>query len=336
LTYRLVSRRSQLTLPERAFGAQVPLAWLEAGSSKWLSLTGNERLAPSPGNRQPALGVGLVEIDHLLTAVADAEAAGADFERLGFTVTPLSVIGSMGLANRLVLLDPLTQGTANFIELMALHDPARANPTMRSLLDGAPGIRSLVMASFDAEATRAALEAQGHAPGPVHKVAREWVLPSGERLDVAFDVLLPTAAPFAFNVCRYHTLQHYLRPEWRAHPNGSQSLVAVHAVTEDPAAATAFYAQLLGRPAERGEHGSFAVGPGAVRLTISTPSHAAALFGGDPPKAAGYVGYTIRVGNLAKAAALLASRGVPAVRGRDRALVVSPQAGQGNLIRFIE
>lgn len=278
---------------------------------------------------------GIVEIDHLLTAVADAEAAGSAFERLGFTVTPLSVIGSMGLANRLVLLDPLTEGAANFIELMALHDPTRANPAMRSLLEGPPGIRSLVMASFDAEASRAALEVQGYAPGPVHKVEREWVLPSGERLDVAFDVLLPMPAPFAFNVCRYRTLQHYLRPEWRVHPNGAQSLVAVHAVTADPDAATAFYAKLFGKPAERLADGSLVVGPGAVRLTIATAAGFAGSFGVPPPRSEGFAGYTIRVADLERTSALSAARGVPAERRAGPSLLVPALQAQGNLIRFI-
>lgn len=276
---------------------------------------------------------GLVEIDHLLTAVADAKAAGAEFERLGFTVTPLSVIGAMGLANRLVLLDPLTEGTANFIELMALHDPARANAAMRSLLDGPPGIRSMVMASFDAEASRAALEAQGRAPGPVHKVTREWVLPSGERLDVAFDVLLPMPAPFAFNVCRYRTLRHYLRPAWRAHPNGAKSVVAVHAVADDPAAAADFYVRLFDRPAERLADGSLAVGPGAVRLAIATPADFAAAFGRPAPRPGGYAGYTIRVASLSRLDTMLHANSMTATRAAEQGLVVE---AEGNLIRFVE
>lgn len=278
---------------------------------------------------------GIVEIDHLLTAVDDAEAAGTEFERLGFTVTPVSVIGSMGLANRLVLLDPLTEGTANFVELMAVHDPVHANPAMRALLTGPPGVRSLVLASFDAEATRAALERQGLAPGPVHKVAREWALPSGERLDVAFDVLLPMRAPsaLAFNVCRYRTLQHYLRPEWRAHPNGAQSLIAVHAVAHDPAAVATFFARLFGCTVERREGGSLAVRPGSVRLTISTPADSVTLFGVLPPVSTGYVGYTMRVASLAKLQAFLTSRGLPAAHLPGGALATPTQSA---LIRFVE
>ena len=54
------------------------------------------------------MSYGFLEIDHLL-ASGDPEIGGAAYERLGFTVTPISVIGPLGVANRLVLLRPLSQ-----------------------------------------------------------------------------------------------------------------------------------------------------------------------------------------------------------------------------------
>lgn len=277
---------------------------------------------------------GIAEIDHLLTAVADADAAGADFERLGFTVSPPSVIDAMGLANRLVLLTPLTEGAANFIELMCLHDPPRANPAMKELLSGPEGIRSMVMTSFDADATHEALARAGYAPNGVHRLQREWALPSGEVLHLAFDVLLPLPAPFLFNVCRYRTLEHYLRPEWRVHANGARSLVAVHAVAPDPAREMAYYEKLFGKPAEAEPQGGLSISPGAVKLTVVTPEVFRTRFGIDAPRPSGYAGYTIRCDDLAHTRAVLARNGVPFSETGD-GLVIAPALARGNVLRFV-
>jgi len=53
------------------------------------------------------------DIDHLMCGVSDPQKAGETFEKLGFTVSPLSVIPSFGLANRCVLLTPRTTDRGN-------------------------------------------------------------------------------------------------------------------------------------------------------------------------------------------------------------------------------
>jgi hypothetical protein len=277
---------------------------------------------------------GIIEIDHLLTAVRDAERAGEDFERLGFTVTPLSVIAAMGVANRLVLLTPLGDGTANFVELMALYDPATANTAMQQLLEGQESIRSMVMTSRDAEATRSALVAAGYEPGEVHKLQRVWELPSGEKLNLAFDVLLPLPAPFAFNVCQYRTLQHYLRPQWREHRNGALSLVSVHCVAAEPRAAMGYYEKLFGKLAEHASDESLSITPGDVKLMVHTPAQFTATFGLEPPRPEGYAGYSIKVADLGRTTDLLRSRGVDLVDLRSAA-IVRPEAAHGNVLRFV-
>ena len=270
---------------------------------------------------------GIAEMDHLMTAVADPDAAGRDYERLGFTLTPLSVIHEMGLSNRLILFDPLTPDSGNFIELMAVHDAARANPQMRAFLAGPAGTRSMVMASPDADAARAELDRNGYAPGPVHRLARVWELPSGERLDVSFDVLLPIAAPFTFNLCRHRTLQHYLRQEWRQHANGARSLVAVYGVASDPKAAIGYFEALFGRPARQTALGALAVAAAAVELQIFSPDQFADAFG--LARTEGYAGFAIRVGDLAATRRLLGA----AATERAGGLVAGPL--HGNVIHFV-
>lgn len=209
---------------------------------------------------------GIAEIDHLLTKVEHPDDAGAHFERLGFTVTPVSQIDSMGLCNRLVLFAPVAEGSANFIELMGITDLAKMPQGMSDLLQGPQGIRSLVMTTPDAHAARAELLANGYPLGEVHHITRDWVLPD-QRLLVEFDVLLPVPAPFAFNVCRYFTLLHYIRPEWTSHGNGVSHLDAVYCVAIEPRITLRYYEDLFGVTAT----GTDAQGP--RRSALSGDAH---------------------------------------------------------------
>lgn len=208
-----------------------------------------------------------LRIDHLMTKVDSPQDAGAWFERCGFTVTPYSEIGAMGLCNRLVLFDPQVPGMANFIELMGMLPGQVVQPAMAALLAGDEGLRSMVLVSDDAHASRAMLAQRGFNPGAVHHVTRRWELP-GENLDLAFDVLLPMAAPLPFNVCRYHTLQHYLRPQWTKHANGVRHVDAVFGVVDEVAHALAFYERLFDTAAQRigAGHAVLRRGPAALEL----------------------------------------------------------------------
>ncbi len=238
---------------------------------------------------------GILEIDHLLTKVEQPELAGAHFERLGFTVTPLSPIESMGLCNRLVLFEPLTPGSANFIEFMGVADAARLPPSMAELLQGPPGIRSIVMATPNAHAARAELIRNGYAFGDVHHVARQWVLPN-EQLNVEFDVLLPVPAPFAFNLCRYFTLQHYVRPAWMQHANRIKHLEAVYCVADEPKQAVRYYEDLFGVAANGGDAQGWSVSPGKVTLTIFSPESWQRKSGAACKP--GFAGYRLRSADL--------------------------------------
>ena len=191
---------------------------------------------------------GILDIDHLMLGVADPDTAAADFTRLGFTVTPLSAMPQIGLANRCVLLSPAQSGRANYLELLG-HDQ-RAAPFMRALLGGPEGIKSLVLAADDMDAAMARLAECGAPPNPPLHIKRRWTLPDGEALDLAFTVATPAldAPPVYCNLCQHHTLHHYLRPEWRQHENGAKSLVAVQIEADDPDGAIEWYAKLFDRP----------------------------------------------------------------------------------------
>lgn len=265
---------------------------------------------------------GILEIDHLLSKVVNPKLAGDHFERLGFTVTPVSQIESMGLCNRLILFEPLTQGSANFIELMGVTDAAKVPINMSELLQGSPGIRSMVMVTPDAHAARVELVNNGYPFQDVHHIAREWVLP-GQRLEVKFDVLLPVPAPFTFNICRYYSLQHYVRPDWTRHANGIANFDAVYCVASEPRRVLRYYEELFGVVATGSDANGWTVSPGKVQLKIFSPWAWERKF--NMSAAPGFAGYRLRSNSLVTTAKFLQAASVPVRVNSNGEILIAPQ-----------
>src|SRR5688572_10710612 len=111
----------------------------------------------------------IAEMDHLLTYVRDLDAAASLFRRMGFTLSPISRIESMGISNHLVLMTPLTAGCGNYIELMASHNRSALPPPMVKTLSGGEGIKSMVLAGADIGRAQSAIAAAGFAvAAPFH------------------------------------------------------------------------------------------------------------------------------------------------------------------------
>lgn len=284
------------------------------------------------------MSYGFLEIDHLLAA-DDPNVGGSRYERLGFTITPLSIIEELGVANRLVLLHPFTKGTANFFECMGVVDSVRAtgNP-MGALLAGEAGIRSMVLSSADAQASFESLSSDGFPFDRLIDVEREWELPDGEVLKPSFRVTLPIDAPLRFNFCEYRTPELYLRDAWLRHENGARHLTKVFAVADDPAAVAHYFERVF---AGKSRHcgAMYSVAPGGCELHVG---NAAALGDIVPTRwvphdcaAPRYVGFEVQVQSLATVHDLLRTRDVE-FEECGTALIVAPGEACGNVLRFVE
>jgi hypothetical protein len=185
-------------------------------------------------------------IDHLLTFVRDLDAAARFYDRLGFTLTPESRIEAMGIVNRLILFPDAIDGSANFIELMSVFDPARLPPAMARLLSGDEGIKSLVLSLADVDRAHAHFAALGCPFSPPVSVRREWKLSATESVWPEFEVLLPVDDVITFNGCQYHNVELYRRPAFTTHPNGARAFDRVYCSAADPRAAAARLADILG------------------------------------------------------------------------------------------
>jgi len=283
------------------------------------------------------MSYGFSEIDHLLSSSTDPQRGGESYVRLGFTVTPLSVITNLGVGNRLLLLRPLTPDTANFFECMGIVDRGRVPPAMADLLSGAEGIRSMVLSGADARSSHALLARDGYPFAPPLDIEREWRLPSGEILRPAFLVTLPAPVPLSFNFCQYRTLHYYLREEWLVHANGARHMTSVFALAEDPRTASRYFERVFSATAVV-RNGLWSVGPGKVQLRVGDRAALRALI---PDEWLGrlpeprYVGFEVEVASLAALRSLLLDRGVRFL-DHGEAVVVAPEEAGGNVLRFYE
>jgi catechol 2,3-dioxygenase-like lactoylglutathione lyase family enzyme len=277
----------------------------------------------------------ILDIDHVMCGVDDLGAAAHAYERLGFRLTPFSRMEGIGVANRLVLLRPAGAGVANFVELMTIEEPAAASAVMREVLAGPPGVKSLVHAVPSAERIREHHLAAGLDMLPVWPVERDWTLDSGETLCLRFRVALPRPGPLPlmFNHVEYLTLEHYLRPELREHPNGAVRLSEVTALAGDREVEA--FERLYGRRAERLD-GAAVLTVRDVRLRIAGVDALAAdldALGLEPPAPPAYLGFAVQVEDLGRAEALLACGGVRATR-LERRLLVHPDDACGSLLEL--
>ncbi len=262
----------------------------------------------------------LTGIDHLVIAVADPDAAAADFEAaLGLAATGGGRHEQAGTFNRLIFLGD------TYLELIGVWDRAlaSANPigaaALAALEAGTPGLVTWAIATDDARHDVAALRAVGSAIGDA--VAGERIRPDGGvvRWQVA------TAPPLAIDRPPF-LIEHELGgPEWSdearharasfVHPFGGKAhIVGLELAVARPADVAAEFARTVGvafRPAPGAGPGELEalVGDHSLRLVSSSagsgPADAASTgaprAGVPSAGAARAAGPTARVGILATA-----------------------------------
>ena len=178
-------------------------------------------------------------LDHIVFNTRDRIDAVVElFQRLGFTVAPRGH-HTLGSINHVIVF-----GT-DYLELLGY--PPGKPPAGRPELAAHPiGLMATVLATEDADATRAGLIARGLRPRPVQAFSRPVDLGRGRIQDAAFRVtrLEPDAVPGTwFYYCQHLTRSLVWRPEWQAHANGATAMCALDIDVPDLAAAAPAYRQ---------------------------------------------------------------------------------------------
>jgi catechol 2,3-dioxygenase-like lactoylglutathione lyase family enzyme len=282
-------------------------------------------------------------IDHLVLCVRDLDAARAFYRRLGFTLTP-KALHPWGTGNS------LAQFRGSFLEILAVAEPAKIAPPEpggfsfgwfnASFLEKREGFSMLVLQTQDARADSRAFQAAGLDAYPPFYFERQAKLPDGTQAMVAFTTAFvadPRMPEAGFFTCQQHSPQHFWRPEYQKHANGALGVTEAMMRAPDPLAFAEFFAGLQDKDAVRPSPGRLDVAMGDGRLTVLDPRGIAARFPGmefagakDGPV---FVGYRVKVADLAAAGALLKKNGVAHRRVGD-ALVVGPREAFGAAVEF--
>lgn len=215
-------------------------------------------------------------IDHLVIAARSLERLAAQYEGLGFTLTPRAVHpDEMGTSNRLAQLPG-----RNFLELLEVDRPQGVTPhdfaadpprfsfgdQNRIRLARGEGASLLVLQSEDAAADLADWRAKGlttYAPFAFERQARQ---PDGSQVTVSFSlgfVGAPELPDLGFFVCHNRFPDSFWKPDYQRHANGAQKILSIYFAAERPAAVGEALSRITGGEVSPATGGvSVAAGPG--------------------------------------------------------------------------
>ena len=254
-------------------------------------------------------------IDHLVLAVRDLAAAGAFYERLGFTLTPRAR-HPFGTENRLAQL----QGS--LLELLAVADPKLIpEPSAGEFSFGAfnaeflrrrQGMSMLVFRHDDARRDQREFVTKGLDAYAPFDFARKAKLPDGTEAEVAFSLAFVTNRDMpdaVFFVSQQHAPQYFWKAEYQRHANRATGVAEVLMAAPQPARFADFFERLAGPGAAAMDGTALRVKlEGAAILILDEEALRARHPAADAPnqrEGARFAGFTVKVDDLAELERLL-------------------------------
>ena len=266
-----------------------------------------------------------VALDHIGIVGHDLAALAAQYEVLGFTLTPRALAGGGRIANRCAM---LRQG---YLELMALA-PGGSSATLTRMLARHPGAHVIALAIEDTAATIARLRLAGIDCPEVEQSERAIAAadPSGPRARFAY-LPVPEQPEARINLIRHLTPQMLWQERFQNHPNHAVALEEVILAVTTPADSAARFSRLAGRPVVPDRSGGFALMLPRGRLRLLPPDAVDTV----PPSVPSIVGVTLRTDDARAAVTrLLAAAELPH-DVTDAAVISRPEPSGGIALRFI-
>lgn len=283
-------------------------------------------------------------IDHLVLCAGDLEALREAYRSLGFTLTP-TARHPFGTANS------LAQLRGNFLELLAVADPAQIPPATpghfsfgafnQAFVKRHQGMSMLVFDSSDARRDQAEFAERGLDTYAPFDFSRKAKLPDGSEVTVSFslafatDKRLPDAA---FFTCQQHAPEYFWKPEYQRHPNTAQSIVEVVMMANDSGGLAEFFGKLVEPSAVQPGDGALTVtlGDGGL-LRVLDATRLDGRFPGrrlrDVLRKPYFAGFSVKVADLAAAEAVLRQNGIAFERVGDR-LQIPMEQTFGAVVEF--
>lgn len=266
--------------------------------------------------------VNSVALDHVGVVSRDLAALAAQYERLGFTLTPLARQSDGRIGNRCVMLH------RSYVELLAVVDPKGSSATLDRFLARYAGIHILAFAIDDPQAALARLTRAGIQGLSVAHFDRaiDAADPASPRARFAL-IQVPDQPEGRINLVRHLTPEALWQERFLRHANNATALDEVVLCIAEPADTAARFSRLTGCVVIPDPAGGFALDFARGRVRLLSPN-------ADVPAVPCIAGLTVRTsdGNAA-IARLLRERAIP-YRSIDTALTVDAIAAGGVAVRF--
>jgi hypothetical protein len=278
-----------------------------------------------------------LSFDHVGIAVADLDAAEAQFQRLGFQLTPR---GYHTLPPPSPGAERPRTGTGNhcamlrrgYLEIIGITDPGYQG-RLRADLARYEGLHLAAFGTEDAPATARALRQAGlEASEP--RILERPIEEQGKTHLARFEIvdfpekLLPEGHFFAIH---HGTPDLLWKPGLTSHPNGVTGLEMLTVAVADPADFAHRLGRCLGVEPEARDSLLFRLAAGSVRVVDG--GWITRYLPGKTPPLPCIAGIGLAVADMGKTADLLKRKGVDHERKPD-ALIVSPAQACGAFIEF--
>lgn len=280
-------------------------------------------------------------LDHIGIAVSDLAVGKRDYERLGFTTTPLSLhsappspgapLEPSGSGNHCIML------RKGYIELIGVVDPSKPS-SPRAFLERYEGAHILALGSDDVADTREIIAARGMTIAPPLALERDaaWG-PAGSQTRRAI-FANAHLDPSAFPEARTFVIEHKT-PDvvWQAHQldhaNGAVGLTEAWICPADPTSAARRFAHLADSEAVEEGQGAWLVRLHRGRLRILSAEAFRDIAGAPPPAVPGMAGLAVAVSDLAATRKVLDGAGI-ASRPHGGGLLVTGSVVHGAALLF--
>jgi hypothetical protein len=282
------------------------------------------------------------DLDHIVHAVRDLDAAASFYASAGFTVGARNR-HPWGTHNRIVQLKNC------FIEILAVAEPEKIVPHgarsfsfgafNRGFLASREGFSMLLLNSSNAVEDARAFESSGISDFDVFNFAREGTTPDGTPVKLAFSLAFAqdAASPdMGFAVCHHHYPENFWNPAFQTHANGAKAAPGVALVADNPAGHQSFLKAFTGVSALHASPIGITARTGNGDVDILQPMSFRDRFGVSPgANGEGMVFAALRfaVADLAHTEALHRQNGIASQRHGGR-LVVAPKLAHGATLIF--
>ncbi|MEP3333211.1 VOC family protein [Sedimentitalea sp.] len=277
-------------------------------------------------------------VDHCFALVDDLDAAAAQYEALGFTLSPRGTHSAIrGTANYTIMFPN------DYFELLGILTPTELNAPRREVLAAkGQGLHAIACRIDTADAAAAALEEIGIATKMLGSFSRPVDLPDGSEGVASFSTVAftPEETPRGtVFMCEHRSRDTVWVPELLTHANTACGLGAILALSESPEQEAPRFARLWAEGSVSMRDGLSIVhtGPNSAPLILATADQQGAYYEGldlSGTTRGAFTALRVKVRDLAAVRTCLDAAGIEPVE-TPAGLAVGPEYAAGVLVEFV-